>query len=203
MTVSRHWQDLAWTDFRSLPDDTVAILPVAAVEQHGPHLPVSVDATINAGMLARALELVPADATGAGAADAVRRAFGRACTLSRHADAVGGNPDRRADRDRAQRGARRGAAAGDPEQSWRPAAGGRYRLPAAARRGHVRGQLHGEPPGTAAGRMLSREEQRLRHPRRPGGDQPDAASAPRSGADGPGDRFPQRLAGAGGARCRC
>jgi creatinine amidohydrolase len=63
MATFRHWQNLTWTDFRSLPDDAVAILPVAAVEQHGPHLPVSVDATINAGILARALEMVPADAT--------------------------------------------------------------------------------------------------------------------------------------------
>jgi creatinine amidohydrolase len=63
MTVCRNWQDLAWTDFRSLPDDTVAILPVAAVEQHGPHLPVSVDATINAGLMVRALALLPDDAT--------------------------------------------------------------------------------------------------------------------------------------------
>ena len=38
------------------------MLPVAAIEQHGPHLPVSVDATINAGILTRALELLPADA---------------------------------------------------------------------------------------------------------------------------------------------
>jgi creatinine amidohydrolase len=63
MTVFRHWQDLTWTDFRSLPPDALAILPVAAMEQHGPHLPVSVDATINAGILARALELVSPDAT--------------------------------------------------------------------------------------------------------------------------------------------
>ncbi len=63
MAVSRHWQDLSWTDFAALPLDTVAVLPVAAVEQHGPHLPVSVDATINAGVLARALALLPADAT--------------------------------------------------------------------------------------------------------------------------------------------
>lgn len=63
MTTSRHWQDLAWPDFAGLPPDTVAVLPVAAVEQHGPHLPVSVDATINAGILTRALDLVPADAT--------------------------------------------------------------------------------------------------------------------------------------------
>ena len=62
MTLSRHWQDLTWSDFRLLPADTVAILPVAAVEQHGPHLPVSVDATINAGILERALERLPPDA---------------------------------------------------------------------------------------------------------------------------------------------
>ncbi len=61
MTAYRHWQDLAWTDFAALPHDAVAVLPVAAIEQHGPHLPVSVDATINAGILARALDLVPAD----------------------------------------------------------------------------------------------------------------------------------------------
>lgn len=63
MTEFRHWQDLAWTDFATLPDSTVAVLPVAAVEQHGPHLPVSVDATINTGVLQRALELVAPDTT--------------------------------------------------------------------------------------------------------------------------------------------
>jgi creatinine amidohydrolase len=56
---SRHWQDLPWPAFRDLPAETVAILPVAAIEQHGPHLPVSVDATINAGILARALAILP------------------------------------------------------------------------------------------------------------------------------------------------
>ena len=63
MTVFRHWQDLTWTDFQTLPGDAIAVLPIAAVEQHGPHLPVSVDATINAGILKRALELLPPDAT--------------------------------------------------------------------------------------------------------------------------------------------
>jgi creatinine amidohydrolase len=61
--AARQWQDLAWTNFQSLPDDAIAILPVAAVEQHGPHLPVSVDATINAGILAATLEMLPPDAT--------------------------------------------------------------------------------------------------------------------------------------------
>ncbi len=63
MALSRHWQDLAWTDFAALPEDAIAVLPVAAVEQHGPHLPVSVDATINAGILARALDLAASDLT--------------------------------------------------------------------------------------------------------------------------------------------
>ena len=39
----------------------VAVLPVGAVEQHGPHLPVSVDAAINAGIVARAVELMEPD----------------------------------------------------------------------------------------------------------------------------------------------
>ncbi len=37
----------------------IAVLPVAAVEQHGPHLPLAVDAIINDGVLARSLELLP------------------------------------------------------------------------------------------------------------------------------------------------
>jgi creatinine amidohydrolase len=58
---SRRWLDLTTEDFRSLPADTVAILPTAAVEQHGPHLPVSVDTTINEGIVGRALERAPDD----------------------------------------------------------------------------------------------------------------------------------------------
>ncbi|ARO13438.1 creatinine amidohydrolase [Ketogulonicigenium robustum] len=36
----------------------VAVLPIATVEQHGPHLPVGVDAMINAGIVARALDQI-------------------------------------------------------------------------------------------------------------------------------------------------
>jgi creatinine amidohydrolase len=63
MTV-RHWWDLTTAEFAALDmRGVVALLPVAAVEQHGPHLPVRVDAAINAGILRRALELLPAEAT--------------------------------------------------------------------------------------------------------------------------------------------
>jgi creatinine amidohydrolase len=60
--ISRYWWDLTTEEFADLdPLRTVALLPVCAVEQHGPHLPVRVDAAINAGILARTLQLVPED----------------------------------------------------------------------------------------------------------------------------------------------
>lgn len=60
--MTRFWDELTWPDFQELDRErTVAVLPVSATEQHGPHLPLSVDATINQGVLHRALDLVPAD----------------------------------------------------------------------------------------------------------------------------------------------
>ena len=56
---TRRWAELTWPEFRTLPANTVAILPVAAIEQHGPHLPLSTDAAINAGILDQALALLP------------------------------------------------------------------------------------------------------------------------------------------------
>ena len=54
---SHWWWDLSARDFAELDmSGVVAVQPVGAVEQHGPHLPVSVDATINAGIVARAVE---------------------------------------------------------------------------------------------------------------------------------------------------
>jgi creatinine amidohydrolase len=62
--TARHWWDLTTAEFAALDmSGAVALLPVAAVEQHGPHLPVRVDAAINDGILRRALELLPAQAT--------------------------------------------------------------------------------------------------------------------------------------------
>jgi len=56
----RLWHEMATTDFAALdPARTVAVLPVAAVESHGPHLPLWVDACLCQGIVARALALMP------------------------------------------------------------------------------------------------------------------------------------------------
>jgi creatinine amidohydrolase len=41
--------------------NVVAVLPIAATEQHGPHLPVGADVFINEGYLAHTIELLPPD----------------------------------------------------------------------------------------------------------------------------------------------
>ncbi len=63
MTVPRrYWAEMTAAEVAALdPDRAIAVLPVGAIEQHGPHLPVNVDACIAEGLLARALALVPDD----------------------------------------------------------------------------------------------------------------------------------------------
>ncbi|MFH1499546.1 MAG: creatininase family protein [Verrucomicrobiota bacterium] len=51
----------AWSALGDLRGAT-AILPVSAVEQHGPHLPLGVDAMLGEGLLQAALRRLPADA---------------------------------------------------------------------------------------------------------------------------------------------
>ena len=58
----RHWAQLRTTDFAALdPHRTVAVLPVAATEQHGPHLPLSVDTDLVDGILAAARAVAQPD----------------------------------------------------------------------------------------------------------------------------------------------
>ena len=58
---SRYWADLATTDFAALdPAATIAVLPLGATEQHGPHLPLAVDQCLVDGIVQRALPLLPA-----------------------------------------------------------------------------------------------------------------------------------------------
>jgi creatinine amidohydrolase len=62
MLPTRFWADMSWRDFAAADmGAAAAVLPVAAIEQHGPHLPVGVDAYINEGYLKRAAARVPAD----------------------------------------------------------------------------------------------------------------------------------------------
>ena len=56
------WGDFPPTAYQAVDGEaTIAVLPVAAVEQHGPHLPLSTDADIMAGMLDSVFERLPAD----------------------------------------------------------------------------------------------------------------------------------------------
>jgi creatinine amidohydrolase len=60
MPLRRDWLDMTTEDFSSAAG-WIAVLPVAATEQHGPHLPVGVDALIARAYLDRVRALLPAD----------------------------------------------------------------------------------------------------------------------------------------------
>ncbi|MFY8177843.1 MAG: creatininase family protein, partial [Limnohabitans sp.] len=54
--ASHRWADLNTLDFAALdPAHTVAVLPLGATEQHGPHLPLSVDTVLVEGVVNAAL----------------------------------------------------------------------------------------------------------------------------------------------------
>ena len=58
----RFWAQLTTRDFAALdPATTVAVLPLGATEQHGPHLPLGVDTLLAEGIVAAALPLLPAE----------------------------------------------------------------------------------------------------------------------------------------------
>lgn len=60
--TARLWSDLTTGDVAARDmARTVAVLPVAAIEQHGPHLPLSTDCDIAGGYIDRVLALTPAD----------------------------------------------------------------------------------------------------------------------------------------------
>jgi creatinine amidohydrolase len=57
-----HWHSLTTRDARDLvARDPVVILPLAAIEQHGAHLPLSTDLDIGLGLLAKAFAELPDD----------------------------------------------------------------------------------------------------------------------------------------------
>jgi creatinine amidohydrolase len=59
---NRNWMDMTWQEIAGA--DTrrwIAVLPLAAVEQHGPHLPLGVDTYIAEAYLARVHQMLPDD----------------------------------------------------------------------------------------------------------------------------------------------
>ena len=63
---SRYWADWSTRDFARLQthgtlSSTIAVLPVAATEQHGPHLPLKVDSALIDGVIAASLAHLGAD----------------------------------------------------------------------------------------------------------------------------------------------
>jgi creatinine amidohydrolase len=58
----REWSEMTWADFSGVDTSRwIAVLPLAATEQHGPHLPLGVDSFIADAYLARARDLIPPD----------------------------------------------------------------------------------------------------------------------------------------------
>lgn len=58
----RDWRDIYWSDVtRENAARWIAVLPLAAIEQHGPHLPLGTDVMIADAYLARVRDLLPAD----------------------------------------------------------------------------------------------------------------------------------------------
>lgn len=62
MTRRLDWMDYRAEEFAGIdPTKTIAVLPTAAIEQHGPHLPVGTDTMIAEGMLAQLRKTCPDD----------------------------------------------------------------------------------------------------------------------------------------------
>jgi creatinine amidohydrolase len=54
------WRDMSTRIFsRETTSDWIAVLPIAAIEQHDPHLPVGVDAVIAEEMVKRCVQARP------------------------------------------------------------------------------------------------------------------------------------------------
>jgi creatinine amidohydrolase len=60
----RNWMEMTWQEIAAAGGDTarwIAVLPLAAVEQHGPHLPLGVDSFIAEAYLAGVHKILPDD----------------------------------------------------------------------------------------------------------------------------------------------
>ncbi|MCI0736665.1 MAG: creatininase family protein, partial [Beijerinckiaceae bacterium] len=62
MPASKFWAEMTWADFQARDmARTIAVLPAAATEQHGPHLPLGTDTLIMEGYIAKVAARLPED----------------------------------------------------------------------------------------------------------------------------------------------
>ena len=60
MPETKFWVEMTWTDFAEASmARTIAVLPLAATEQHGPHLPLGIDTFIMEGYIETVIERLP------------------------------------------------------------------------------------------------------------------------------------------------
>ena len=133
MLPTKFWAEMTWPDFqRADMSKVIAVLPVAAIEQHGPHLPVGVDAFINEGYVERAAARIPANLP------ALFLPLQPIGVSGEHSDFPGtltlsvGNRDPRLDGDRRQRRPGRLPQARRDEFAWRQCRRDRRRRDGAA-----------------------------------------------------------------------
>ncbi|MEM7520304.1 MAG: creatininase family protein [Pseudomonadota bacterium] len=63
MSLQGYWAEMPSRAFKALPSDAVAVLPIGATEQHGPHLPVHVDTLLTDAVVAQSLPLLDPELT--------------------------------------------------------------------------------------------------------------------------------------------
>ncbi|MGH6841603.1 MAG: creatininase family protein [Beijerinckiaceae bacterium] len=60
MPQTKFWAEMTWTDFQAADmARAIAVLPLGATEQHGPHLPLGTDTFIMEGTIAKVIERLP------------------------------------------------------------------------------------------------------------------------------------------------
>src|SRR5271154_6370345 len=60
MLPKRNWMEMTWQEIAGAETERwIAVLPLAAIEQHGPHLPLGVDTFIAEGYLERVYGILP------------------------------------------------------------------------------------------------------------------------------------------------
>ena len=139
----RDWTDIHWPDFAGGGAERwIAVLPLAATEQHGPHLPVGTDVMIAQAYLARVRELLSDAAAGDIPPASAGRYLHRAHRLSGYADAAYRSGAEELAFARRKRRARRPQKARHGDEPWRqqrrhePGGAGPARATRASRRHH-------------------------------------------------------------------